>query len=350
MSVAAELYKQAVDSYFEDDYGSAFEKLSEALSEEPENPEYYLKRSIVGSKLKKFENSLEDSIKAIALLEEKKVENKTLSRAYLRKGLTFYNLERFVRAKETFEKVRSLNPEEKDLDLWWKKCVDKCPKEAESLKKVEPSSSQPAPPVDKLQPPGSSKIKTEWYQNHDFITITLFIKNAKQNDVTVEFEQRGVSISVKTSAGSDVNYDWEPLSHPIIPEESKYLVLSTKIELRLKKAHSGVQWGVLEGTDTLAGHFSNQASKPNYPSSARNARNWDKLEKELQNDDDKLEGDQALNSMFQKLYKDAGEDVRKAMVKSFVESGGTCLSTNWEEVSKNKVEVRPPEGMEPKKY
>jgi suppressor of G2 allele of SKP1 len=32
------------------------------------------------------------------------------------------------------------------------------------------------------------------------------------------------------------------------------------------------------------------------------------------------------------------------------ESGGTVLSTNWGEVSKDKVEVKPPDGMEFKKY
>ena len=32
------------------------------------------------------------------------------------------------------------------------------------------------------------------------------------------------------------------------------------------------------------------------------------------------------------------------------ESGGTVLSTNWSEVGKEKVEVKPPDGMEFKKW
>uniref|UniRef100_A0A183SE50 SGS domain-containing protein n=1 Tax=Schistocephalus solidus TaxID=70667 RepID=A0A183SE50_SCHSO len=32
------------------------------------------------------------------------------------------------------------------------------------------------------------------------------------------------------------------------------------------------------------------------------------------------------------------------------ESGGTVLSTNWDEVGKGKVEVKPPDGMEYRKY
>jgi suppressor of G2 allele of SKP1 len=40
------------------------------------------------------------------------------------------------------------------------------------------------------------------------------------------------------------------------------------------------------------------------------------------------------------------EDTKRAMMKSFQESGGTQLSTNWKEVGKQKMEVKPPEGQE----
>ena len=38
------------------------------------------------------------------------------------------------------------------------------------------------------------------------------------------------------------------------------------------------------------------------------------------------------------------------MMKSYTESNGTSLSTNWEEVSKGKVETLPPDGMEAKAW
>jgi len=38
------------------------------------------------------------------------------------------------------------------------------------------------------------------------------------------------------------------------------------------------------------------------------------------------------------------------MMKSYIESNGTALSTNWEEVGKGKVETSPPEGMTAKKW
>ena len=66
-------------------------------------------------------------------------------------------------------------------------------------------------------------------------------------------------------------------------------------------------------------------------------------------DEDEEEGD-ATNSFFKKLYKGASPEVQRAMMKSYTESNGTSLSTNWEEVSKGKVETLPPDGMEAKQW
>ena len=53
---------------------------------------------------------------------------------------------------------------------------------------------------------------------------------------------------------------------------------------------------------------------------------------------------------LKKIYGEGSDEVKRAMNKSFVESGGTVLSTNWGEVGKKKVECKPPDGMEFKKY
>jgi len=71
---------------------------------------------------------------------------------------------------------------------------------------------------------------------------------------------------------------------------------------------------------------------------------------DYQEKEEKLDGDAALNKFFRDIYKDADEDMRRAMMKSFVESNGTVLSTNWKDVGSKKVEGSPPDGMELKKW
>lgn len=85
---------------------------------------------------------------------------------------------------------------------------------------------------------------------------------------------------------------------------------------------------------------------PAYPTSSRHGpKDWDHIDA---GDAAEEEGD--VNAFFKKLYAGATPEQQRAMMKSFTESNGTALSTDWNDVKSRKVETLPPEGVEAKKW
>lgn len=74
-------------------------------------------------------------------------------------------------------------------------------------------------------------------------------------------------------------------------------------------------------------------------------KNWDAIIDEFEKEEAK---DQGVNELFRQIYESGSDEVRRAMNKSFQESGGTVLSTNWENVAHQKVEPKPPSANDDK--
>lgn len=220
------------------------------------------------------------------------------------------------------------------------------------------ATSAPAPTPAQAPAPASSqsRIRHEWFQTETHVTVSIFIKGARKEDVSVDMESKSLNVSIKnagTSSGSEVQVDFD-LADNIVPSESKHEVLSTKIEIKMKK-EKPARWKSLEDTgngsavqawDVTANPAKTSAAKL-YPSS-KGDKNWDKIG--VDQEEDKLEGDAALNKVFKDIYSNASEEQRRAMMKSFYESGGTVLSTNWDEVGKAPVKGSPPDGLEMHKW
>ncbi|KAI0348599.1 SGS-domain-containing protein [Trametopsis cervina] len=195
----------------------------------------------------------------------------------------------------------------------------------------------------------------EFYETDEKLTLSVFDKGADPAEVSVKFQPR----SLIYTHGEKV-LSLEPLKGQIDTEKSDYTVGKVKVEVRLVKAVPG-RWGGLVGDspDPLSTFTPTPSTSTSETAPRRIARkNWDGItteilssEKPLSSEQDpNVGGDSTVNEFFQKIFADADEDTRRAMMKSYQESGGTSLSTNWEEVKKSRMEVKPPEGSEWKKW
>lgn len=199
------------------------------------------------------------------------------------------------------------------------------------------------------------KIKHNWYQTETHVVVIVHAKNCE--NVKISCGENTLSVSAQLPTGSDYSLELD-LARPIVPDQCSHKISPTKIEIKLKKK-DGLRWETLEGVPIQNNvqpipqeilQASNHPSK--YPSSCKKAKDWDKMEKEIekQEAEEKPEGEAALNALFQKIYGSGSDEVRRAMNKSYQESGGTVLSTNWSEVGKGKVERKLPDGIEWKSW
>ncbi|KAL6072088.1 Cochaperone protein [Balamuthia mandrillaris] len=364
-SASVEAFQQGCSLFVDEAYEEALQSFNRAIEAEGETPqaaEYYLKRSACHSKLKNLTEAVADANKATQL-------NPQNSKAYLRKGMACFALDEYETALAAFEKGQQLEPENASFKTWIRKCKAEIESEeglqedlvteeatappsqaASSSSSVAPApTSTPATSVqeeEKKEVPQEPKVRHSWYQNPTHVYITFYAKGLKEEDVQLELTDQSMDVTIKLP-DSDWVFDIE-LCDKIVPSESRKVVNKTNVEIKLKKANTA-SWTTLERKgETRPWADTSTANKHNYPSSSKHKKNWDVLAKEAE--EEKLEGEQALNKVFRDIYSNGTEEQRRAMMKSFLESGGTVLSTNWEDVGKRKVECTPPEGLEVRRW
>lgn len=378
--MAEDLERQAIEAFKEDEFEQAVGFYTQAIVLEPSNARFYVDRAWANIKLENFTDAVADANRAIEL-------DSSVSKAYLRKGIACFNLEEYQTAMAAFKAGSDLDANNPKLKDWIDRCNTKLVEEAASdgkdLESVTPAANNGSiasilhpsdsglaitgseqststddnnnlgEPLEQAKP----KYRHEHYQKPNEVVVTVFAKGQSKDSVVVEFGEQFLSIIIEIP-GED-NYALQKrLFAKIIPAQCKYTIFSTKIEVRLAKAEP-INWTSLEyDKKQVVPQKSNistgtEIQKPTYPSSnTKIRRDWDKIEAQVKKEekDEKLEGDAALNKLFRDIYQDADEDTRRAMQKSFIESNGTVLSTNWKEVGAKHIDGSPPQGMEMKKW
>ncbi|OAL46908.1 SGS-domain-containing protein [Pyrenochaeta sp. DS3sAY3a] len=377
----------------------AIQHFTKALSANNQAVKYYISRSTAYHRAARRAEALADAELAV-VLAYKRGSRELIRDAQYRRAVSLYHIERYADANFVFDIVRELDPKNKMLPVWDVKVGDRLREIPDGDEKLQVKASKvpdveipsvASPPKEPAKageevpaildapakppaasaastpsvnppkaagPPSANKIKIDWYQNNETVTINVLAKGVSKDALTVDIEKDTLSIGFPTSGDTaqwQTNYD--PLYALIDPTQSKYRVMSTKIEIVLKKAQAGVKWKDLEGVpeegnNTGKGESSSASnvSAPVYPTSSKSgAKNWDKLAADDLKEEDLIEGDESSH-FFKNLYKDATPEQQRAMMKSYSESGGTVLSTDWSNVGSREVVPEPPDGMEAKKY
>lgn len=406
--------KRGADALNAKSYPEAIKAYTAAIEVSPTSPEYHIQRSTAyqRSTPSDFPSALSDAETAV-VLAQKRAKRESIIRAQMRRAVALYGLERYADAGFVLDIVKKMDPKEKTLAIWENKINAKLGglgeadikaqitvKETPDKQIPEPANktvmqekSKPEKAVEALTTKSSAsllapivaqtpanKIRHDWYQNSDNVYFTLLAKGVPKDKAVIDIQERSLSISFPL-IDSSYEFTLDPLFAPVDSSKSTKSILSTKVEIVLKKTQSGQKWHALESsepitatpsepTSTVPSHVlqsSNTAVGPSYPTSSRSGpKDWDKLATDLikqhkkpktegsssTEDDENMSDEEsdAVNGFFKKLYKGANPDAQKAMMKSFTESNGTALSTDWGEVSKGPVKTVPPDGMTARKY
>lgn len=360
-----QLIKKGEAAISEKDYLGAISIFNQALKEQPKTFLALLNRSIAFQRLKNYDSAKSDISEAFQIAEQRG-KRADIGLCYFKLGLIFYSEKDYDTALKNLQKAKEFDCQEATLSTWLTKAeydikktgkaVEKEKTQEKTDEKVAPTTSVPAPSstsfetINKLAPL-KVKIRDDWYQSSKEVIITIFAKNINKDVLIVNFTRNSVSISFPSGPNSEYKYNLDPLFADIVAEECEYKVYGTKLEIVLVKKDQ-IKWSSLEKPDdedeiipTMMTSSTTSASV--YPTSSKKAVNWSNFKIA---DDEIDDVDKSENAFFEKLYKDTDDDTRRAMMKSYVESNGTVLTTNWSEAKDKTFESQPPEGMVAKKW
>lgn len=244
----SDVEKKAKEAFVDDNFELAVDLYTQALDMDPKNALLFADRAQANIKLANFTEAVADSNRAIEL-------DPSLSKAYFRKGTACMKLEEYQTAKAAFEAGAALAPGESRFAKLIQECEKCIAEEMNDVQKpltYDAPSSTVSPPVGsqssdaaavtvKDSEPAKPKYRHEYYQKPYEVVVTIFAKGAASKNVSVEFGEQILSVAI-----DEDSYHFQPrLFGKIVPEKCKYVILSTKIEIRLAKAEP-INWTSLE--------------------------------------------------------------------------------------------------------
>lgn len=224
-------------------------------------------------------------------------------------GITYFKQKEYEKADQSFRTalIDSTNSEEREKLVLWQ---NKSKIEIDNLVEI------------KMKKIGNIKFSHNWFQTDDNIILTLDSNvPLNPNIIITKIEKRCISVLYEDT----IIYQLM-LCNAINENFSSSKILTQKIEFKLAKDIKCYNWINIDEKSKNSVH--------NYPTSTKKDFNEinKTIESEMKKEKVDPKGNDAMMHLFKEIYSNASEETKRAMMKSYSTSGGTVLSTNWEEV------------------
>ena len=177
-----------------------------------------------------------------------------------------------------------------------------------------------------------SAYRYDWHQTDSHVTITMFAKRAIKEKSEIDVKKKILSVCLAQETGSEFHQD-VLLYDEVDPQDYTVEFKEKSVDITMKKAKEK-EWPCLNPYDEKERRTLQEAlgdnptansapSKPVYPTSVPKKKDWSALEKMIEEEEEEeakneTDSNKGLQHLFQTIYKDADEDTRRAMIKSFV--------------------------------
>jgi suppressor of G2 allele of SKP1 len=209
----------------------------------------------------------------------------------------------------------------------------------------------------------AQKVRESWYQHEEEsgkIVLTLYAKNLASDDVSVIFtSDTTLQATLRFADDSKFDRSWTLLRAYVV-DSATYSLNPYKLEISLVKADPAFgSWDSLETVEASQKHEAALVKRQNVHSTSNQREHlkvdmWEQLDQDAakEAEAEKPTGEAALNELFKSIYANADADTKRAMAKSYAMSGGTVLTTKWDEAKDTNYEdnIQAPQGQEVRKF
>mmetsp|Transcript_8071 Transcript_8071/g.24317 ORF Transcript_8071/g.24317 Transcript_8071/m.24317 type:complete len:328 (-) Transcript_8071:257-1240(-) len=252
------------------------------------------------------------------------------NRVLLAKSVALSNLDRREEAKSALQQAAEAGKKASRSKIRQTEHVKDGQSELDPKQKsgpmLKPESGPEAEPEPGLKPkPSSAQAETEvkpryeWSQDEKKLILTIFASNIDEKSSEIDVEAQELSVSLTRRNHPDFLLCLQ-LPHKVDEKTVQKTFSPSSVTVTLQKLEVFSAWKLPQDEDR-----------------GKRIRDWNKFvapAKAAETSSD------PLNQFFHKIYGEADDETRRAMNKSFVESGGKVLSTDWSEVKKGKVEYK----------